>query len=283
MKNWKNKTLTLLSLIGFSSFGTLDGQNKNAITETYKVLGNCDMCKKTIESAAAKKGSRVEWNETKKELKVSYDPKKTNADEILKQVAYAGYDNEKYLAPQTAYSKLPACCQYQRSEKALAARERVGQKTNNPVSSEIQKEKKALESVYALYFLLKDALVKTDAATASAKSKELLREINSVKMESLSENEHNTFMKYVSGLKVDAGRIAESKDINHQREYFTTLSKNMFELIKVIKPGYTVYLDHCPMFNDGKGADWMSKESAIKNPYYGSQMMSCGKISETIK
>ena len=48
MKNWKNKTFTLLSLIGLSSFGTLDGQNKNAIAETYKVLGNCDMCKKTI-------------------------------------------------------------------------------------------------------------------------------------------------------------------------------------------------------------------------------------------
>jgi hypothetical protein len=37
------------------------------------------------------------------------------------------------------------------------------------------------------------------------------------------------------------------------------------------------------MYNDGKGANWLSKESAIKNPYYGSQMLSCGKTVETIK
>jgi hypothetical protein len=37
------------------------------------------------------------------------------------------------------------------------------------------------------------------------------------------------------------------------------------------------------MFNDGKGANWLSKENAIKNPYYGSSMLSCGKTTETIK
>ena len=53
--------------------------------------------------------------------------------------------------------------------------------------------------------------------------------------------------------------------------------------MKVIKPAYLVYYDHCPMYNDGKGGDWISKESSIKNPFYGSQMLTCGKIVETLK
>ena len=57
----------------------------------------------------------------------------------------------------------------------------------------------------------------------------------------------------------------------------------MYALIKVSKISEPVYYNNCPMFNDGKGANWLSKESAVKNPYYGSQMMTCGKTVETIK
>jgi len=37
------------------------------------------------------------------------------------------------------------------------------------------------------------------------------------------------------------------------------------------------------MYNDGKGANWLSTENGVKNPYYGSQMLNCGKTIETIK
>ena len=90
-------------------------------------------------------------------------------------------------------------------------------------------------------------------------------------------------MKVINDLKTDAAHINESKDVAHQRDHFTTLSKNIYALIKVAKPTETVYYDNCPMYNDGKGANWLSKESAIKNPYYGSMMLSCGKTIETIK
>lgn len=57
----------------------------------------------------------------------------------------------------------------------------------------------------------------------------------------------------------------------------------MYELIKVSKQEKPVYYQHCPMANKGKGANWLSKENAIKNPYYGSQMLTCGSTVETIK
>ena len=37
------------------------------------------------------------------------------------------------------------------------------------------------------------------------------------------------------------------------------------------------------MANNGKGANWLSKENKVQNPYYGSVMLTCGKVVETIK
>jgi hypothetical protein len=133
------------------------------------------------------------------------------------------------------------------------------------------------------YFLLKDALVKTDAAVASAKAKDLQTAIKAVKMEKLAAETHSVWMKLANELAEDAEHINESKDIAHQRDHFMSLSKNMYTVIKVAKATEPVYYQFCPMANKGKGANWLSKESAIKNPYYGSQMLSCGRVVETIK
>lgn len=62
-----------------------------------------------------------------------------------------------------------------------------------------------------------------------------------------------------------------------------TLSKNIYALMKVSKYDEPVYYQFCPMANNGKGANWLSKDIAIKNQYYGSMMMTCGKTVEIIK
>lgn len=284
MNNLKLKTFTLLSLLGFNGAAEAQSTSKGLVTETYKVYGNCGMCKKTIETAAGKKAKTASWNEDTKILSVSYNSAGTNSDEILKAVAYAGYDNDKYLAPLSAYNKLPSCCQYERSEKAkqaLVHKSKPSETEKLTTTTALQKA--VLEGVYQAYFDLKDALVKSDAGTSAAKAKELLNELSLVKMESLSNEQHQVYMKKVSSIKAEATAISNSKDISLQRERFSTLSDDLFELMKSVKPAYTIYRDHCPMYNDGKGANWISKESQIKNPYYGSQMMTCGKVTETIK
>lgn len=286
MKNIiSNKTLLLLMAVCFQ-LSSFSQTIKDPVTATYKVLGNCGMCEKTIEKAATKKGiTKADWNVDTKILTVTYNEKKTNPDEILKRVAYAGYDNEKFLAPDQAYEKLHDCCKYERTNKkenTSAGAHKHDDKTEKDHSAHQQK-KSQLEPVYDLYFAVKDALVKDNSKLAGEKSKQFVDALNAIKMDELGEKEHNAFMKNLSDLKTDAAHINESKDIGLQRDNFTSLSKNLYELMKVAKPSYTVYLDHCPMFNDGKGADWISKESAIKNPYYGSQMLTCGKVKETLK
>ena len=256
-------------------------QIKDAKTETVMISGNCGMCKTTIEKAGNKnKVAKVDWNKDSKVATLTFNSKTTSEDEILKRIALVGYDNEKYLAPDDAYAKLPECCKYERKKTF----------TTQPVKHEmamkdtIKKEAvNPLLEVYAAYFGLKDALIANDGVTASNKARELFKAIDKVPMDKMATEQHTVWMKYMTKLSYDAEHIKGVTETEHQREHFTSLSKNMFEVMKVIKPSYTIYYDHCPMYNDGKGGDWISKESAIKNPFYGSQMMSCGKTVETIK
>jgi len=146
-----------------------------------------------------------------------------------------------------------------------------------------KKQAGELKPVFDNYFQVKDALVKSNGKMAATESAELLAAIKAVKMESLTEAEHGAWMKVLSELKEDAEHISETNDVGHQRDHFITLSKNVYALIKVSGVGSPVYYQHCPMANKGKGADWLSLDSGIKNPYYGSQMLTCGKTVETIK
>ncbi len=279
MKTIGKLALTLsLALISLASCGA---QIKNEKTQTLKIYGNCDMCKTNIETAGNKnKIAKVEWNQATKMAVIKYDSLKTSSDEILKRIALAGYDSEKFFAPADAYNKLAECCQYARAKIGTVKAESTDKTPETNVSEEKTNQ---LDAIFNTYFAIKDALVKTDGSSASVQAKNLLTAINAVKMDQLSSEEHVVWMKVLKDLKTDAEHISGTKDASHQREHFASLSTNMYELMKVSKLAAPVYFQHCPMYNDGKGADWLSKESAIKNPYYGSQMMSCGKTVETIK
>jgi len=140
-----------------------------------------------------------------------------------------------------------------------------------------------LQAVFDNYFALKDALVKTDGESASANAPALLAALDAVKEQQLKADEQTVWKKIGEELKTDADHISHDKEVAHQREHFITLSKNMIELIKTAKPTKAVYLQHCPMANGGKGADWLSKDNFVRNPYYGNRMLTCGKVVETIK
>lgn len=127
-----------------------------------------------------------------------------------------------------------------------------------------------LPPIYAAYIKLKDELVATkfdEAKLAANKLSEALVGIEGC------ENVVNI-----------AKQIAGAKDIKTQRKQFTGLNT---ELIPIFKHGVltsgTIYIQHCPMANNGDGGDWLSSEKKIQNPYYGSEMMECGSVVEEIK
>jgi hypothetical protein len=140
-----------------------------------------------------------------------------------------------------------------------------------------------VNKVLNAYIQLKDALVKSDGTSSFGASKALLTAIQEVNMSELNADTHTQWMKVVDDLKEDAEHISETKEITHQRDHFMSLSKNLFTVLKVSKSETPIYYQFCPMANKGKGSNWLSLENKIKNPYYGNQMLTCGKVVETIQ
>ncbi|GGG84311.1 hypothetical protein GCM10007415_16820 [Parapedobacter pyrenivorans] len=270
-----------VSLSSINSFA----QIKDAETATVTIYGNCEMCKATIEEAGnVKREANVQWDQKTKVATLTYNSGKTDPDEILKRIALAGYDSENFLAPDDVYAKLPECCQYNRALKPTGQAEaaHAHHQAASPANTAVENASQ-LQPVFDYYFSIKDALVKTDAPTASAKAAELVAAIGAVEMDKLTTAEHTAWMNVLKGLTANAERVSTSKDIAKQREAFAALSTQLYELAKVSKQDIAVYHQHCPMYSNGKGANWLSKENAVKNPYYGAQMLTCGETVEIIK
>jgi copper chaperone CopZ len=86
-------------------------------TESFKVWGQCDMCKSRIEKTVKSVGaSTAAWDEKSQMLTVTFDSTKTNKDALRKKIASVGHDTEKFKAPDDVYSKLPGCCHYERQK-----------------------------------------------------------------------------------------------------------------------------------------------------------------------
>lgn len=129
-----------------------------------------------------------------------------------------------------------------------------------------------LSQLLSRYYEIKDALVAGDGNLASRNAGEFIKAANTVDYKIISEGNINALLK-------DATVISETKDIKKQRNHFSNLSDNMVALAKSVKLSTEpIYQAWCPM----KKANWLSSDKAIKNPYYGSSMLSCGKVVDTI-
>lgn len=108
----------LFAGLNFSASAQSSQTNGSASkTESFKVWGQCDMCKARIEKTVKAEGATsASWDEKTQLLTVTYDPSKTNKDALTKKLASVGHDTEKYKAPDDVYAKLPGCCHYERAK-----------------------------------------------------------------------------------------------------------------------------------------------------------------------
>ena len=142
-----------------------------------------------------------------------------------------------------------------------------------PAKAQDTTDQNRLNLVLQSYYKVKDALVNGNSNLASANATAFIKNINGISYTLISEGNANALLK-------DAGAIADAKDLKKQREVFAHFSSNMAELAKGLKlSDQPIYLQYCPM----QKASWLSSEQAIKNPYYGSTMLTCGKVTETIQ
>lgn len=148
-----------------------------------------------------------------------------------------------------------------------------------PAMKETKKAPSSLTKVLPLYYDISNALTNADADKASSKAFEFVKAINDADMNAFKEKEMEVFMDVQKKLAQDGRKLVETKDIEKQRNAFVDLSAHMTELIKGVTVTFDpVYEITCPM----KKASWLSSEAAVKNPYFGKQMLSCGKVTGKI-
>lgn len=138
-------------------------------------------------------------------------------------------------------------------------------------SSQAKSAPEQFVDLYTHYIGIKNALVADDQPKAASHANALSQTASAISYRTLSEGN-------VNALRKDASAISDAKDLAAQRKAFSNLSNNMAALAEKFKlSNRPVYQQYCPIAK----AYWLSNEKEIKNPYYGSSMLTCGSVKKT--
>jgi len=122
------------------------------------------------------------------------------------------------------------------------------------------------------YYNLKDALVAGNTNAVASGAGEFIKKLNAVDKGIIKDEDRNPLFK-------EGTAISKTNNLSLQRERFAILSASMIALAKKVKlTTGPVYQQYCPM----KKSSWLSINKAIKNPYYGSAMLTCGSVVDTL-
>jgi Cu(I)/Ag(I) efflux system membrane fusion protein len=164
-----------------------------------------------------------------------------------------------------------------------ASSDQVMKKETKPVSIS-QKAKEALRPLYTEYLKFKEALTADEFDQAQKAASDLKTTLDKVNMSAFTGESHDAWMSYSSDLKNALQHVQHLKTIEELRTTFQQVSEGMIDLTKAFNPlDQTLYVQFCPMADDNKGANWLSTEEEISNPYFGASMLTCGEVKSTIK
>ena len=135
------------------------------------------------------------------------------------------------------------------------------------------------EMILKDYFNLKDALVSDDEAKAKEFGAVLKKSLEILAISKYTEEQQTELKEIIEDAVEHAEHISESP-IAHQREHFKILSKDVRDMVVITGTANTLYDQFCPMYD--KGSTWLSMSEEVRNPYYGSKMLKCGKVQKEI-
>ncbi|MEC5146333.1 DUF3347 domain-containing protein [Chitinophaga sp. 212800010-3] len=142
----------------------------------------------------------------------------------------------------------------------------------------------SLKAVVDQYLQIKNGLAGDNAASAASAGKAMVTALAAVDKAALTPEQQKIYNDNEDDLKEHAEHIGKNEgNIEHQREHFAQMSEDVYALVKAFGGGRALYHAHCPMYNDNKGALWLSEEKEVKNPYFGSKMLTCGSVEEEIQ
>ena len=128
------------------------------------------------------------------------------------------------------------------------------------------------------YFDLAEILTLSDAGAAAGASEAFAAVLEA------SNGASAAFWEDQRAILLERAQVmAGQDDVEDQRYEFESLSEAMIRVAERYgSPGMAIYVQRCPMVRGGS-ADWLSRESGIRNPYHGDRMMTCGMTLREIR
>lgn len=136
--------------------------------------------------------------------------------------------------------------------------------------------KTSIDAVADGYFKIQHALSSDSLEEAQKGNKFLLDKLNAVDMNLLKGDAHKEWMKQEKIISGAANALAKASDIEAARVQLEVMTSPMIKVIKTFGSGKTgVWLFHCPMAFNDKGAYWLQPNEDTRNPYFGDAMLIC--------
>ncbi len=142
----------------------------------------------------------------------------------------------------------------------------------------------SMNEVVSHYLHVKNALANDNGQEAANGAKAMVAALGKVDHGAMPQDQMKVYMDIAESLKEHAEHTADNaSNIGHQREHFVMMSQDVYDLVKGFGANQPLYVDHCPMANDDKGANWLSEKKEIVNPYMGQKMIKCGTVEKVVK
>jgi hypothetical protein len=143
-----------------------------------------------------------------------------------------------------------------------------------------------LTDVLGYYYNLKDELVAARAGTADSAAHRLVLSGNTLRSFIMHDTARVRFLRpfvdtiIAASVKID---LLTDETCEGQRLAFGNISSAMYSLLKGVNArNLGAYHEYCPMAFNDRGATWLSRESDIKNPYFGDKMLECGEVTDSL-
>ena len=135
------------------------------------------------------------------------------------------------------------------------------------------------------YYNMKDAFIKSDTTLVNKEARVFTDKI--MKIETNDIKGDAAIVELAGQLKqtlaAETTHLVAAKELEAKRKVFQVVSDQLFDFLRSIGyQGSKVYQQFCPMAFDNNGAAWLSNSTEIVNPYFGSKMLHCGDVRDSI-
>lgn len=135
------------------------------------------------------------------------------------------------------------------------------------------------------YYQLTEAFVQKDSGAVNLRAGSFAASMQAIAMQELKADSQLIALAagIQQGIATEATAIVSNTDWTKKYRSLQTISDQFFDMLRTVQyKGGKVYQQHCPMAFDNTGANWLSQQPAIRNPYFGDDMLECGQNQDSV-